>query len=70
VSRLALDAGVGASLGLGKRMVPIRNVRKLRKADMVRNSATPNVEVDPQNFEVRADGKLLMCPPAVRVPLA
>ena len=65
VSKLAAEAGVGAKLGLGKRMVPIKNVRKLRKSDMVRNSAMPHVEVDPQTFEVRADGKLLMCPPAV-----
>ncbi len=47
-----------------------RNVRSLRKTDMVRNAAMPHVEVDPQTFEVRADGKLLMCPPATRVPLA
>jgi urease subunit alpha len=70
VSKLAADAGVGAKLGLGKRMVPIKNVRKLRKTDMVRNSAMPHVEVDPQTFEVRADGKLLMCPPAAKVPLS
>src|ERR1700733_1265663 len=70
VCKLAEEADVGRKLGLGKRMVPIKNVRKLRKADMVRNSATPHVEVDPQTFEVRADGNLLMCPPAVRVPLS
>jgi urease subunit alpha len=70
VSKLAAEANVGAKLGLGKRMVPIKNVRKLRKADMVRNIAMPHVDVDPQTFEVRADGKLLMCPPAVRVPLS
>ena len=70
VSRLAEQADIGRKLGLGKRMVPIKNVRKLRKVDMVRNDARPVVEVDPQTFEVRADGKLLMCPPAVKVPLA
>jgi urease subunit alpha len=70
VSKLAVDADVGAKLRLGKRMVPIRNVRKLSKNDMVRNSAMPRVEVDPQTFEVRADGRLLMCPPATRVPLS
>lgn len=70
VSKLAEQADVGRKLGLVKRMLPIKNVRKLRKADMVRNDATPAVEVDPQTFEVRADGKLLMCPPAVKVPLA
>ena len=70
VCKLAADADVGRKLGLGKRMVPIRNVRQLRKTDMVRNAAMPAVEVDPQTFEVRADGKLLMCEPATRVPLA
>ena len=70
VCKLAEQADIGRKLGLVKRMVPIKNVRKLRKADMVRNDATPVVEVDPQTFEVRADGKLLMCPPAVKVPLA
>ena len=70
VSKLAEQADIGRKLGLVKRMVPIKNVRTLCKADMVRNNATPAVEVDPQTFEVRADGKLLMCPPAVKVPLA
>ena len=51
-------------------MIPIKNVRKLRKTDMIRNAAMPRIEVDPQTFEVRADGKLLMCAPATKVPLA
>jgi urease subunit alpha len=51
-------------------MVPIKSVRSLAKADMVRNMALPKIDVDPQTFEVRADGRLLMCEPARRVPLA
>jgi urease subunit alpha len=70
VSKLALDADVGRKLGLSRDLVQIKNVRKLRKTDMVRNAAMPHVEVDPQTFEVRADGQLLMCPPATKVPLA
>ncbi len=70
VSKLAIEAGVRERLGLEKQMVQIKNVRGLRKTDMVRNDAMPFVEVDPQTFEVRADGELLMCPPATRVPLA
>jgi urease subunit alpha len=70
VSRLALDADVGRKFGLGRAMVGIKNTRTLGKVDMVRNAAMPHVEVDPQTFEVRADGKLLMCRPARRVPLA
>jgi urease subunit alpha len=70
VSKLALEADVGRKLGLAKRLVPIKNVRHLRKTDMIRNTATPVVEVDPQTFEVRADGELLFCEPALVVPLA
>ena len=70
VSKLAEQADVGRKLGLGKKMVPITNVRHLRKTHMIRNAAMPFVEVDPQTFEVRADGKLLMCEPARKVPLA
>ena len=55
--------------GLGKKLVQIKNVRKLRKTDMVRNAAMPRIEVDAQTFEVRADGALLTCPPAAVVPL-
>jgi len=68
-SRLAFEADTPRKLGLKKRMIPIRSVRRLRKTDMVRNTAMPHIEVDPQTFEVRADGKLLMCEPARTVPL-
>jgi urease subunit alpha len=70
VSKLAIEADVGRKLGLQKRMVQIKNIRKLSKADMIRNSAQPKIEVDPQTFEVRADGMLLTAPPAARVPLS
>jgi urease subunit alpha len=70
VSKLAIEADVGRKLGLQKKMVQIRSTRALTKADMIRNTALPHIEVDPQTFEVRADGKLLMCPPAPRVPLS
>ena len=69
VSKLAIDAGLPQKLGLGKPMLQIKTTRNLRKADMVRNSALPHIEVDSQTFEVRADGELLMCAPAERVPL-
>ena len=54
---------------LGKRTLPIKSVRQLRKKHMVRNDALPWIEVDPQTFEVRADGRLLMCEPVKKVPL-
>jgi urease subunit alpha len=69
VSRLAIEAGARERLGCAKRFVPIASVRALRKRHMVHNDATPRIEVDPQTFEVRADGRLLICPPAARVPL-
>jgi urease subunit alpha len=69
VSNLAIQADVERKLGVGKRLVPIRSVRALSKADMVRNDALPRIEVDAATFEVRADGRLLMCEPAAVVPL-
>ena len=57
-------------LGLHKRIVPVRNCRNIGKANMVRNSATPRIEVDPETYEVRADGELLTCEPATVLPLA
>jgi urease subunit alpha len=57
-------------LGLGKRLAPVQNCRKIGKADMIHNSFTPNIEVDPETYEVRADGELLTCEPASVLPLA
>lgn len=70
MSSLAVEAGVPESLGLRKRVLPIASVRGLRKSDMVRNAALPNVEVDPRTFDVRADGVLLTAEPAVSVPFS
>ncbi len=69
VSKLAIENNVARKLGVAKRMIPIKSVRALRKSDMIRNTAMPGIEVDPQTFEVRADGQLLWCEPAARVPL-
>jgi len=70
VSQAALEAGVGAELGLQKQLIAVRGTRSLTKADMVRNSATPEIEVNPETYEVRADGELLTCEPAEELPLA
>ena len=56
--------------GLQKRLVPVENCRKIGKRDMIHNSATPKIEVDPETYEVRADGELLTCKPANVLPLA
>jgi urease subunit alpha len=57
-------------LGLGKQLVPVENCRKIGKANMIHNSATPHIEVDPETYEVHADGQLLTCEPASILPLA
>ncbi|MEM1435804.1 MAG: urease subunit alpha [Pseudomonadota bacterium] len=70
LSKAALAAGVGDRLGLAKRLAVAQNVRTVTKADMVLNDATPDVTVDPETYEVRADGELLTCEPATELPLA
>jgi urease subunit alpha len=69
VSQLALDNDLARKLDVKKPMLPIRSVRALRKQHMVRNDATPRIDVDPQTFEVYADGRRLHAEPATRVPL-
>jgi urease subunit alpha len=70
VSQAAFDAGVHKQLGLAKTVIPVRGTRGLRKRDMIHNGATPHMEVDPETYEVRADGRLLVCEPARVLPLA
>ncbi|MEF8834352.1 MAG: urease subunit alpha [Halofilum sp. (in: g-proteobacteria)] len=70
VSRAAADAGIHHSLGLHKRLVPVRGCRGIGKADMVHNNRLPAMEVDPETYAVRADGELLTCEPAAELPLA
>jgi urease subunit alpha len=67
--RAGLEGGL-AELGLAKRVVPVRGCRGLGKRDMVHNGALPKIVVDPESYEVRADGILLRCDPASRLPLA
>ena len=70
VSQAALDNNVAHIYGLGKNAVPVRNTRTIGKKDMIHNSATPTLEVDPETYEVRADGELLTCEPARVLPMA
>jgi urease subunit alpha len=60
----------GESLGLAKRLLPVTNTRKIGKRSMMLNDATPRMEVDPETYEVRADGRLLTCEPAKVLALA
>jgi urease subunit alpha len=70
VSKAAARAGLGKKLGVAKELVPVANTRKIGKRDMIHNGATPNIEVDPETYEVRADGELLTCEPAEVLPMA
>jgi len=70
VSRAAVAASVGERLRLHKRLVAVRNTRNISKRDLVHNDALPVMEVDPQTYQVRADGQLLTCAPAAVLPLA
>ncbi|RAW06279.1 urease subunit alpha [Halomonas elongata] len=70
VSQAALDAGIREKLGLASELAACRDVRSVRKSDMKLNEACPDLQVDPQTYEVRADGELLTCEPATELPLA
>lgn len=70
VSQSAIDAGIAASYKLERRLVAVKNCRSVQKKDMVHNAYQPVMEVDPETYEVRADGQLLTCEPAEVLPLA
>jgi len=70
VSGAAHADGIGASLGLAKQTIAVKNTRNIGKKDLILNSALPQVEVDPETYEVRADGVLLTCEPAEVLPMA
>jgi urease subunit alpha len=68
VSQAALEKG--QMFGLAKKLLPVTNTRKIGKHSMMLNSATPRIEVNPETYEVRADGRLLTCEPAKVLPMA
>nr|WP_320143963.1 urease subunit alpha [uncultured Cohaesibacter sp.] len=71
VSQAALDAGLPDTLGTAKQMVAVENTRSgISKASMKLNDATPDISVDPETYEVRADGEILTCEPAEVLPMA
>jgi urease alpha subunit len=70
VSQAAVDAGLRDALGLKKIVRAVGKCRTIGKKDMVHNSATPNIEVDPETYEVRVDGAAITCEPASVLPLA
>jgi urease subunit alpha len=70
VSKAAVEGDIGRKLGLNKPLVPAYGTRKLQKADLPLNGHLPRIEVDPETYEVRADGELLTCEPAQSLPMA
>ena len=70
VSAAAQAEGIAEQLGLAKTTIPVENTRTISKADMVHNAYCPDIEVNPETYEVRADGELLTCEPAEELPMA
>ncbi len=70
VSEAAQSEGIGNSLGLAKQTLAVQNTRNVGKSDLKLNAATPEIEVHPETYEVRADGELLTCQPAEVLPMA
>jgi urease subunit alpha len=70
VSQAALAAGVVEKTGMQKKAIAVQDTRSIKKNNMIHNHYQPVIEVDPQTYEVRADGQLLVCEPAAVLPLA
>ncbi|MCA3245492.1 MAG: urease subunit alpha [Azospirillum sp.] len=70
VSKAAHDDGIARKLKLDRAVLPVTGIRKIGKKQMIHNAALPKVEVDPETYEVRADGAPLVCEPAAVLPLA
>ena len=70
VSKAAARSSLRSKLGVDKQFVAVEHTRDIGKKNMIHNNATPNIEVDPETYEVRADGELLTCAPAEVLPMA
>jgi urease subunit alpha len=70
VSQAGVEGDIGRKLGLNKPIVPVFGTRNLQKSDLPLNGYLPQIEVDPETYEVRADGELLTCEPAKSLPMA
>ena len=70
VSQAGLSAGIKERYGLAKNLSAVKNIRGVRKQHMVHNHYLPKMEIDAQTYSVRADGQLLSCEPAVRLPMS
>jgi urease subunit alpha len=70
VSKAAVKARLRDKLGVEKQLVAVEGTRKISKKSMIHNGATPDIQIDPETYEVRADGELLTCAPAETLPMA
>jgi urease subunit alpha len=70
VSKVSLDNGIVPGYDLKKIVLPVKNCRSIGKKDLIHNDATPNIEVNPENYEVKVDGQHITCEPVSVVPLA
>ena len=70
ISKAAFEANIAKSFGLSKDLLPVTGCRKIKKNNMILNNSTPLMEVDPETYEVRADGKILTCEPSKVLALA
>ena len=70
VSKISLDKKIVQQYGLQKMVLPVKNCRNIGKKDMVNNTATPHIEVNPENYEVKVDGEHITCEPMKVLPLA
>ncbi|MBT6543648.1 MAG: urease subunit alpha [Rhodobacteraceae bacterium] len=70
VSAAAQVDGIGDKLGLSKQTVAVQNTRNIGKSHLIHNTATPHIEVNPETYEVRANGEILTCEPATELPMA
>lgn len=70
VSQAAYDRGIAQKLGLQKRVEPVKGCRDISKKDMIHNNGTPSIEVNPETYEVKVDGKAITCEPATELPMA
>jgi urease subunit alpha len=69
-SQIALESGIGDRYGLKRQLVPVHSIRNLKKQDLIHNSWLPKITVDPETYEVTADGEVLTCEPAKVLPMA
>lgn len=70
VSKVSLDKGIAQKYGLEKQLVAVKNCRDISKKDMIHNDKTPQIDVNPENYEVKVDGEHITCEPATEVPMA